>query len=159
MKKFAVVLSVLIVMLSLSILASCASDSGTSSSTAAANYVAPNKPFPQRVQYAGALMKPNDKTQEDMENMIIDMFRKILTNDLVVDSTGPQTKDGFRMVFRHSQAWEVGEGYVDVSHVNVSESQGYGMMILAYMAGSEQKLKLSQKKGLDIRLYESERLL
>ncbi len=135
MKKTAVVLPFLIVLLTLLVLAGCSTG-------------APSKPFPQRVQYASTLMKPNDKTQEDMENMIIDMFRKILTNDLIVDSTGPRTKDGFRMVFRHSQAWEVDEGYVDVSHINVSESQGYGMMILAYMAGSEKKLNLSPEEWI-----------
>jgi hypothetical protein len=90
-------------------------------------------------------MFPADKTREQMDAMIIDLFKNILQNELIVDASAPAAKDEFRMVIRHSQEWEVDEGYVDVSHVNVSESQGYGMMIMAYMAGCEKMLNFTKK--------------
>lgn len=90
-------------------------------------------------------MMPDNKTQEQIDGMIISLARDIILNDLIVDSNSPQTKEDFRMVIRHSQEWEVDEGYLDVSHLTTSESQGYGMMIIAYMAGSEQKLNLGDK--------------
>ena len=109
------------------------------------NEVSCGFPFPQHTQYAIDPMLPSNKTREQMDAMIIDLFKKILRYDLIVDANAPMTKDEFRMVIRHSQDWEVSEGYVDVSHINVSESQGYGMMIMAYMAGCEEMLNLAKK--------------
>jgi len=105
----------------------------------------PRLPFPHRdpAGPAGALMAPTAATQAQMDGAIIDLFRRILLSDLIVDSGGPQTRDGFRMVLRHFQAGEVAYGLVDVSHIATSESQGYGMMMMAYMAGSEERLGLS----------------
>ncbi|MCL2193060.1 MAG: glycosyl hydrolase family 8 [Treponema sp.] len=104
--------------------------------------VEPRFPFPQRAfdQFAIAPMMPSNRTQEEIDNMILDLFRRILRNDLIVDSTAPQTREDFRMVFRHIQPWEVQQG--NVSHITTSESHGYGMIILAYMAGSERSLGL-----------------
>ena len=104
----------------------------------------PRFPFPQHAfdRLAVAPMLPTFKTRAEMDGMIVDLFRQILRNDLIVDSGGPRTGDGFRMVFRHFQD-EVAHGMLDVSHIATSESQGYGMVILAYMAGSEEMLGLS----------------
>jgi len=99
-------------------------------------------PFPQHAfdQFTVRPMMPGVVTPAEMDDMIIDLFRRILRNDLIVDSTGPQTRAGFRLVFRHVQDWEIQQGRV--SHITTSESHGYGMMILAYMAGSEERLGL-----------------
>jgi len=101
-----------------------------------------NYPFPQKANYAIEPMLPSDKTPAEIDEMILNLFAEILLNDLIIDVNGSQTKDGFRMVYRHYQEWEIEEGEIKVSHINVSESQGYGMMMMAYMAGCEEELKL-----------------
>ena len=105
----------------------------------------PRFPFPQRAfdRLAVVPMLPTVRTQEEMDGMILGLFREMLRNDLIVDSNGPQTRESFRMVFRHFQQGEIDFGILDVSHIATSESQGYGMVILAYMAGSEEKLGLA----------------
>ena len=110
----------------------------------------PRFPFPQHAsdQFAVAPMMPTVKTQAEIDDMIVGLFREILRNDFIVDSSGPQTRDGFRMVLRHFQAGEVAFGVLDVSHIATSESHGYGMIMLAYMAGSEDRLGLSQGEWL-----------
>ncbi|MCL2717875.1 MAG: glycosyl hydrolase family 8 [Lachnospiraceae bacterium] len=105
-------------------------------------------PFPQHIDYHVNQMKPSDKSQEQLDEMIIDLFRQFLLNDLIVDSDSPQTGDEFRLVFRHYQAWLINNDSIDVSHLTVSESHGYGMMMLAYMAGSEERLNLSPEQWL-----------
>jgi len=109
----------------------------------------PRFPFPQHAfdQFAIAPMMPTVKTQDEMDEMVVGLFREILRNDLIVDSNGPQTRDGFRMVFRHFQE-EVAHGLLDVSHISTSEAQGYGMLILAYMAGSEGRLGRSPNEWI-----------
>jgi len=108
----------------------------------------PQFPFPHYTKYAVSPMIPDNKTQKILEDNIIELFRNILLNDLIVDSNAPQNKDEFRMVIRHSQEEEVNEGAFKVSHINVSESQGYGMMIIVYMAGCEEKLNFSENNWI-----------
>ncbi|MDR2574917.1 MAG: hypothetical protein LBC52_00575, partial [Treponema sp.] len=106
-----------------------------------------NYPFPQHAasSYANPPTLPASRSQDQMDKLIIDLFRKILLNNLIVDEKGPQNKDGFRMANWHSLEWEIQEGMSDYSHINVSESMGYGMLMMAYMAGSENKLGLKKK--------------
>ena len=106
----------------------------------AAGAGAPSFPFPQRGfnRLAVPPMTPTVRTQAQMDDAIVGLFREILRNDLIVDSGAPQTREGFRMVFRHSQGPDV-----PISHITTSEAHGYGMMILAYMAGVEDRLGLS----------------
>jgi endo-1,4-beta-D-glucanase Y len=80
------------------------------------------------------------EAMNDRDNKIIGLFRQILQNDLITDANGPADKDGFRLVFRHCQQWAIGDGSIEVSHITTSESHGYGMMILAHMAGCEKML-------------------
>ena len=143
MKRIFLFVPVLI--LAVGICAGCATGENT-----AEGRDAPRFPFPQHGAsgYAVSPMLPTNKTQAQIDDMIAGLFRKILLNDLIVDANGPMTREDFRMVFRHAQDWEISEGMVDVSHVNVSESQGYGMMIIAYMAGSEDRLKLSSRNWI-----------
>ena len=142
MKKIAVLLSVLFLVA----FTSCATREGAIVDGADI----PRFPFPQHAfdRFAVAPMMPTVKTQAEMDGMVVDLFREILRNDLIVDSTGPQTRDGFRMVLRHFQAGEVAYGILDVSHITTSESHGYGMVMLAYMAGSEGRLGFSQGEWL-----------
>jgi len=108
----------------------------------------PNFPFPQRTKYQIAPLFPLSLTREQMEEKIIGLFRKILLTDLIVDSNSPKNKDEFRMIFRHYQSWAVEEDGLPVSHLTVSESHGYGMMMLAYMAGCEEKLEFTAKQWI-----------
>ena len=107
-----------------------------------------NYPFPQQAKYAIEPLLPSDKSPEQIDYMILKLFKEILANDLIVDINGPQTKEGFRLVYRHYQEWEIEEGEIKVSHINVSESQGYGMMMLAYMAGCEESLGFSAEQWI-----------
>jgi hypothetical protein len=109
------------------------------------NTLIPQYPFPHYTEYAVTPMMPDNKTKKGIEDIIISLFRNILLNDLIVDSNAPQNRDEFRMVIRHSQE---DDRTVKVSHINVSESQGYGMMIIAYMAGCEERLNFSENNWI-----------
>jgi len=103
-------------------------------------------PFPHQGQYGVMPMLPTDKTAQQLSDMTIALFKKILLNDMIVDTKAPKTTNEFRMVIRHYQQWELED--IDVSHINVSESQGYGMMMMAYMAGSEDELGLKPSQWI-----------
>lgn len=105
-------------------------------------------PFPQRTEYKISPMLPTNKTRDQLEDKIIDLFRHFLLNDLIIDTNSPKNKDEFRIVFRHYQAWATTQEDFDVSHLTVSESIGYGMMMLVYMAGSEDRLRLSPEQWI-----------
>jgi endo-1,4-beta-D-glucanase Y len=96
---------------------------------------APARPFPTDGGYVIPPMLPDNKTEAERHEMMINLLREILLNNLIVDSNGPQDRENFRMVLEHT-------GHD--GNINVSESQGYGMMILAYMAGSEDALGLPE---------------
>jgi len=136
MKGIAILLSVVFLVAGSSLIMGCA----TREDRVVPRADAPRFPFPQRAfnQLAVAPMMPTVRTQAQMDDTIIGLFREILRNDLIVDSGGPQTREGFRMVFRHSLGPDV-----PISHITTSEVHGYGMMILAYMAGIEERLGLS----------------
>lgn len=109
-----------------------------------------NYPFPQHAaqQYAVQPLQPQNKTTQQVDGMIIDMFKEFLQNDLIVDTNGPQNKEDFRMVIRHSLGYELSQGDIEWCHINVSESQGYGMLMMAYMAGSEAQLNLPSNEWI-----------
>jgi hypothetical protein len=101
-------------------------------------------PFPTGGGYAERLTLPTNVSEMTRIARTVRLFMEILENNLIVDEAKPFTKDEFRMVVYHSLGWGVtddpdDESY-DYTHINVSESQGYGMMIMAYMAGCEPKL-------------------
>ena len=91
------------------------------------------KLFPQYSSgsLAVAPLLPSTLDRDRINGMAVDLFVNILRNDLIVDSSGPQTADAFRLTFRGA------------SHVATSVSHGYGMLMLTYMAGSEDKLGFS----------------
>jgi hypothetical protein len=109
-----------------------------------------NRPFPQHAAstYTNRPMMPAGKTQVQMDKTIVKLFKKILLNNLIVDEKGPQTREEFRLTNWHSLEWEVNEGIAKYSHVNVSESMGYGMLAMAYMAGSEEMLDMKANEWI-----------
>jgi len=107
-------------------------------------------PFPQRNfgQFANPPALPSNVSQEEMEERILGLFSNILRNNIIVDTNGNhQTRDTFRIVFQHRSSWPGGSGG-NVHNITVSESHGYGMMILALMAGSENMLGLEPGEWL-----------
>jgi hypothetical protein len=110
----------------------------------------PYHPFPQHAAstYANRPKMPSGVSQAQMDQKIADLFKEILLNNLIVDEKGPQNRTGFRIVNWHSLAWEITEGMSDHSHVTTSESVGYGMLMMAYMAGSEGMLDMKPDEWL-----------
>ncbi|MDR1735759.1 MAG: hypothetical protein LBR85_02675 [Oscillospiraceae bacterium] len=106
---------------------------------------APNNPFPFKTDYAVAPATPSGDIAPD--DYVMKLFSEILNENLIVDSSSPADKDGFRMVLQHTLWWELSEDAggdrISYSSINVSESQGYGMLMLAYMSGCEQRLNES----------------
>jgi len=106
------------------------------------------RPFPQsaliRDQLARPPALPSNVTQAEMEERILGLFENILRTNIIVD-THPdhQTRETFRIVFQHRSSSPGGSGG-NVHNITVSESHGYGMMILALMAGSEDRLDLGE---------------
>jgi hypothetical protein len=101
----------------------------------------PNYPFPTRGNYAVEPMLASNRTEEERHGLMVGLLRDILLNNLIVDSNGPQERDSFRMVLQHSGHIENG-----IRNITTSETHGYGMMMLAYMAGSEEQLDLSPEQ-------------
>ncbi|MDR1693204.1 MAG: hypothetical protein LBR72_07585 [Oscillospiraceae bacterium] len=95
----------------------------------------PLKPFPQKADYTFGPALPTDAVNPD--ETVLGLFLEILNENLIVDSTSPADRDGFRLVLQHTLGWELSEGSIDYSSINVSESQGYGMLMLAYLSGCE----------------------
>ena len=142
MKQKLTIILAIVLAITMCFACGCSNDNGT-----AANEYA-KLPFPQHVDYVTDRFEPSDLTQDECDDKVVTFFREILLNDMIADTNAPDTKDEFQLVIRHSQEWEVEEGYVDVSHINVSESQGYGMMMMAYMAGSEDQLDLGEDEWI-----------
>jgi hypothetical protein len=95
----------------------------------------PNRPFPQagNTKFAVERTLPSSRTQSQMNNDVVLQFNKIL-QDFIVDPD-PATAgnpDTFRMLLKHTG----GTGSA-ASSVTTSESMGYGMYMLALMAGAE----------------------
>jgi endo-1,4-beta-D-glucanase Y len=120
--------------LSLTLLAGCVSGGPPGTQTSGV----PSCPFPTAADYTGSPTFASNITETERNDMMIELFKEILLNNLIVDSGGPQERENFRMVLQHS-------GHTDnnIRNITTSETQGYGMMMLAYMAGCEEKLNLS----------------
>jgi len=79
------------------------------------------KPFPQHVNYNPGVIKPNDVSQQQMDDSVCSFYKKWKERYLHDDAGS-------------SQYYIWVEGTVD-DNVCVSEGQGYGMIIAALMAG------------------------
>ena len=99
-------------------------------------------PFPQGsaslATYAIKPMLPTDKA--GAEQKMINLTKEILNNNLIFDSRVPLTKSKFRIVLEHHTSYPTNGTTIIEQHITVSESMGYGMLLLAYMAGSEAAL-------------------
>ncbi|MCL2721134.1 MAG: glycosyl hydrolase family 8 [Treponema sp.] len=108
--------------------------------------IAPNFPFPQGsnslATYAVQPMLPSDCALAQQK--MISLLKDILNNNLIFDSRSPLNRSGFRIVLEHHTSYPMtghrASEHIHEEHITVSESMGYGMIILAYMAGCEEEL-------------------
>lgn len=82
--------------------------------------VSQNYPFPQNIDYAGSFIQPNHVTPIELNDKTVQLYEEWKTKYLYNDCQ----PDQYYVYF--------GDGS---GAINVSEGQGYGMMIVAYMAG------------------------
>ena len=105
-----------------------------------------NFPFPQReaslATYVNKPLLPSNMTAA--ENQMIKVLAETLNNNLIFDSRSPLDRGNFRIVLEHHTSYprtgDRNSGKIHEEHITVSESMGYGMLILAYMAGCEKAL-------------------
>ncbi|MCL2048689.1 MAG: hypothetical protein FWG87_08165 [Defluviitaleaceae bacterium] len=107
--------------------------------TVSANTGGALRPFGQTLDHGYAVPRflPTNRTQAEMNQDVADQFNRVLSN-FIVDPTHNTTnhKNTFRMVLNHAS----GTGNVGDDGVAVCESQGFGMVMLALMAGAEDML-------------------
>jgi len=105
-----------------------------------------NFPFPQGnnslATYAVRPMLPANSAAA--QGNMINLFKDILNNNLIFDSSSPLTRNNFRVAFQHHtnfpRTGHPASRLIHEEHITVSESMGYGMILLVYMAGSEEAL-------------------
>ncbi|HEY0734515.1 MAG TPA: glycosyl hydrolase family 8 [Herpetosiphonaceae bacterium] len=86
---------------------------------------APRRPFPQHVSYAPGSIRPSRFTQAQLDQHVRAFYDDWKQKFLVAAGTNPAGRAMYRVAF--------GIG----SSATVSEGQGYGMMIVALMAGHD----------------------
>ena len=119
-----------------------------------------NLPFPQQagITYVNRVM-PSTRTQAQMNQDVIDQFKKIMQDFLIEPNTpNSNNSEHFRMALSHQSGGGASKG-----QITCSESMGYGMLMLAYMAGadehfrnnsiSNQNLKVVGDRQLTIKCY------
>ncbi len=101
----------------------------------------PHKPFPQHTAYAGGSIKPNHITQEAMDNTVIRLYKEWKEKYL---KDNPY-EAGQKYVWYSDASWYEEETDEDTGltymPITVSEAHGYGMMILAIMAGQDEEAR------------------
>src|SRR5437868_426366 len=86
-------------------------------------------PFPQHVTYAAGI-KPTNVTQSSMDSTVASFWNTWKGRYLKTASTG-----GYYVAYNI-------EGQGEAGAATVSEAHGYGMVLVAYMAGSDTNAKL-----------------
>jgi hypothetical protein len=107
----------------------------------------PQRPFGKTLDlgYAQQRVLPSNRTQEQMTQDVADQFNRVLSRFIVDPTTSAATnKDNFLMVLNHPG----GTGATD-DGVAVCESHGFGMVMLAYMAGAEDMMVPSNPTNLN----------
>jgi len=110
------------------------------------NYTGPARfPFPQwdksLATYEIKPMQPNNLTRQEQTAKMINLLKDILNKNLIFDSRSPLEADKFRVVFEHHTTYPTDvNSNVKEQHITVSESHGYGMLILSLTAGCESAL-------------------
>lgn len=89
------------------------------------NAQAPAFPFPYHVTYTAGSIKPNNQTQSQIDNEVINFYNAWKPVYLKAGCTSGQYYIE----------------YVNGNEICVSEGQGYGMVIVAYMAGYDPNAK------------------
>ena len=84
-----------------------------------------SRPFPQHVSYTQGSIRPSNFTQAEQDNHVRNFYDYWKNNYLVYAGTNASGKPLYRVA--------LGVG----SDTTVSEGQGYGMVIVAFMAGHE----------------------
>lgn len=84
-----------------------------------------NRPFPQHITYAAGTLRPTNFTQAQQDDHVRTFYDYWKQNYLVAAGTNSAGKAMYRVAF--------GAG----SSVTVSEGQGFGMVIVALMAGHD----------------------
>lgn len=85
----------------------------------------PNRPFPQHVVYAAGSIRPSHFTQAQQDQHVRDFYTYWKRRYLVAAGTNAAGKALYRVAFALG------------SPVTVSEGQGYGMVVMALMAGHD----------------------
>ena len=107
----------------------------TSLSSGSKETIEAKKPFPQHTVYMEGVIKPNDRSQEQLDSDVADYYAEWKEHYLyTVPDTEPSQK------FIHYNL-EKAEWVEPENAVTVSEAHGYGMVILAAMAGYDSKAK------------------
>lgn len=94
--------------------------------------VASKRPFPQHTVYQSGTIKPDNVSQEEMDDEVADFYKTWKKKYL----KQPVDKNDEYYIFYNDK------GYAEPKNaVTVSEAHGYGMMITAIMAGKDHKAK------------------
>ena len=95
---------------------------------AAVGRAAPKYPFPQHVTYASGTIRPNQRTQTQQDDDVRAFYDGWKTDFVLAAGTDPSGKPLYRIAF----------GKTDPNREKtVSEGQGFGMLIVALMAGDD----------------------
>ena len=90
----------------------------------------PRRPFPQHAPYASGSIRPNHRTQAQLDDRVSALYREWKARYLV---DAPNTSPRQSYVFYNRENNPTGT----TGAVSCSEGQGYGMLLAAYMAGSD----------------------
>ena len=91
---------------------------------------APYQPFPQHVTYASGSIRPNHRTQAQLDDRVRTLYREWKARYLV-DVPGASPRQAY--VFYNKE----GSASSNTAIVSCSEGHGYGMLLAAYMAGAD----------------------
>jgi endo-1,4-beta-D-glucanase Y len=92
---------------------------------------APKFPFPQHVQYAAGTIKPNHRCQTQLDDDVRAFYAYWKRNYVVSAGTNGAGQQMYRIAFGHPRKQP------EEFSATVSEGQGYGMVIMALMAGHD----------------------
>ncbi|HHN77116.1 MAG TPA: hypothetical protein ENK11_00375 [Phycisphaerales bacterium] len=83
-------------------------------------------PFPQHVTYAPGIIRPDHRSQAEQDADMVAPYEAWKSRYLVPAGTEPDGHPRYRILHHRDPASDT-----------VSEGMGYGLMIVAYMAGQE----------------------
>ncbi len=130
MKKSFNVISFIILILSLVFSITCKNNNISENVNNQNSQIQIKKPFPQHTTYGAGIIKPDNRTQDELDSDVKNFYNEWKKRYLreVTNEKGPNGEKTYKII-------------VDSSGRTVSEGQGYGMVILALMAGYEKDAK------------------